>query len=135
MAKRTIHHVHTSLHLIDLSSQVEWVPNTDIYENETSFMIRMEVAGVSSDDIQISISDRTLTVRGRRPDPCRTCRYHFRQMEINYGVFERRLVVPKSVDSKRVKASYRNGFLIIELPKVSKSDPTPMRVIIEQDDS
>lgn len=137
MAKQTVHHAHTTLQLVGLSpsasSLVEWVPNTDIYENEVSFVVRMEVAGVNREDIQIFLSDHTLTVSGHRPDPCRTSHCHFRQMEINYGLFEKRLVIPRSVDGGHVKASYRNGFLMIELPKVAKSDPVSLKVVVEQD--
>jgi HSP20 family protein len=131
-----VHHVHTTLHLVGIgsaSSNVEWVPNTDIYENEGFFMVRMELAGVHREELHITLADRTLIVRGRRVDHCRKEKCHFRQMEIHYGVFERRLVIPRSVDGKKVKANYRNGFLLIELPKVSKSDPTPMRVNVEED--
>jgi HSP20 family protein len=115
------------------SSNVEWVPHTDIYENENSLVVRMEIAGVSEEDIQISVSDRTLIVRGRRPDPCRMARFHFRQMEINYGVFEKRLILPRGVDGKKAKARYRNGFLVIEFPKLSKSDPVRLKVMIERE--
>lgn len=124
------------MHLVGLStasSNVEWVPNTDIYENESSFVVRIEVAGMNRDDIHIHLAERTLVVRGRRPEPCRTGRCSFRQMEIDYGIFERRLVIPRTVDGTRVKANYRNGFLTIDLPKVAKSDPTPLRVAIEED--
>jgi HSP20 family protein len=136
VAKRIVHHVHTTLQLVGLSSassNVEWVPNTDIYENEASFVVRMEIAGVNRDDIHINFSDRTLIVRGRRPDPRRADKCHFRQMEVDYGIFERHLVIPRTVDGKRIRANYRNGFLIIELPKVAKSDPVPQRVMIQED--
>lgn len=112
---------------------MEWVPNTDIYENESSFVVRMEIAGVTCEDIQIHISDRSLVVSGRRPDPCRKGRCSFRQMEVNYGAFERRLVIPQSVDGKRVRANYRNGFLMIDLPKVSKSNPVSLKVMVGEE--
>jgi HSP20 family protein len=136
VAKRLVHHVHTTLHLVGLSSpssNVEWVPNTDIYETEVSFVVRMELAGVDKDEVQISLSDRTLTVRGRRPDLCRKEKCHFRQMEIHYGLFERRIIIPRTIDGRKVKANYRNGFLIIELPKIAKSSPVPLKVDIEED--
>lgn len=135
-AKKLAHHVHTTLHLVGISSassNVEWVPNTDIYETASSFVVRLEVAGISKDEVQISLSDRTLVIRGRRLDLCRKEPCQFRQMEIHYGVFERRIVVPKNVEPKRIKANYRNGFLIIELPKVAKSNPVRMKVNIEED--
>lgn len=132
-----VHHVHATLQMVGLSaatSEAEWVPNTDIYENEQSFIIRMEIAGASKEDIHIHFVDRTLVVTGKRADHCRaTTRCRFRQMEIHYGAFERRLVIPRTVDGERIKASYRNGFLKIELPKVAKSTPVPLRVVVEHD--
>lgn len=136
MARKIVHHTHTTLQLVGLhsaSADVEWVPNTDIYENESFFIVRMEVAGATREDIQVTISDRTLIVRGRRQDQGRTQRCYFRQMEIHYGIFERRLVLPRNVDGKRVKANYRNGFLILELPKVAKSDPVPLKIMVEEE--
>ncbi len=129
--------MHTSLHLVRLigpSSDVEWTPNTDIYENESSFVVRMELAGVGRESLQISFSDRTLIVRGWRPDPGRTKHCHFRQMEINYGTFERRLAIPRGVDGQKIRAGCRNGFLTIELPKRLRSVPTPVRVSIAEED-
>ena len=115
------------------SSNIEWVPNTDIYETESSIFVRLEMAGVSREDVQINLADRTLSVRGKRMDSCRKAPCQFRQMEIHYGLFERKIVIPRNVDHKKVKANYRNGFLIIELPKVIKSNPVPMKVDIEED--
>ena len=135
MARRIAHQIQSSLQLVRLpaaSSNVEWVPNTDVYENEGSFVVRIDLAGVNRKDFQISMSERTLIVRGRRPDPCRTGRCHFRQMEIDYGFFERRIVIPRSVDGTRVRATFHNGFLHIELPKAESSAHTTVTVIIQQ---
>ena len=136
MSRRIIHHENHSLHLVRLSSaspNVEWVPNADIYETESSFVVRMEIAGVNEDDLKVSFEERTLTVRGKRPDPCRKGLCHFRQMEIDYGVFERKFVVPRSVNTRKIKAHCKNGFLTLELPKTSRSEPTPLRIKIEND--
>jgi len=133
VAKRLVQHVHTTLHLVGISgasSHVEWIPNTDIYENDNFYTIRMELAGVDRDEIQIQISDRTLIVRGRRTDPCRLQKCSFKQMEINYGAFERHLAVPRNVDTQNVKANHRNGFLVIELPKTRSNHP-PVKVNIK----
>jgi HSP20 family molecular chaperone IbpA len=53
-------------------------------------------------------------------------------MEIDYGYFERRIVIPRSVDGSHVRAQFHNGFLSIELPKAQHSDHTAVTVIIEQ---
>lgn len=128
--------MRTSVHLAVLSapaSDVEWVPNTDIYENDDSLMIRMEIAGVQMEDIRITVTDRLLVVAGRRPDPCRSEGCRFRQMEIHYGFFERHLSLPRNMDGSHAKAHYCNGFLIIELPKASQPEHASVRVTIEPD--
>jgi len=92
----------------------------------------MEIAGIEKEDLEITLNDRLLLVRGHRKDPCRQKRCSFRQMEIDYGPFERRIVIPRSVDGSRVRAQFQNGFLHIELPKSQTSEHTTFTVIIEQ---
>ena len=115
-----------------MSTQSSWTPNTDVFETEDRLVVKMEVAGIRKDDIEITLEDRVLIVRGMRPDPCRHHRCTFRQMEIDYGYFERRLVIPKTINGSDVKAQYHNGFLHIDLPKAQKSDYAAVTVVIEQ---
>jgi HSP20 family protein len=92
----------------------------------------MELAGIEKDSLEITLNDRLLLARGYRKDPCRQARCSFRQMEIDYGYFERRIVIPRSVDGSRVRAQFQNGFLHVELPKSQQSEHTTVTVIIEQ---
>ena len=110
-----------------------WTPNTDVYETPETLVVRLELAGIERNDLQITLNDRLLLVRGHRKDPCRSGRCSFRQMEIDYGYFERRIVIPKTVDGNRVRAQFRDGFLHIELPKAQQAEYTTVTVIIEQD--
>jgi len=109
-----------------------WVPNADVYETDERLVVKMELAGISKEDVEVQLDHRFLVVRGQRPDPCRHGKCTFRQVEIDYGYFERRFVIPKSVDGKKVTASYRNGFLLIELPKSEVATHATVTVIIEQ---
>ena len=109
-----------------------WMPSADVYETPERWVVKMEVAGINREDVEITLDDRTLVVRGCRPDPCRTGQCKFRQVEIDYGRFERRFIIPKSVDAERVTASYRNGFLVIELPKSEKTTSATVTVVIDQ---
>ncbi|MCC7519762.1 MAG: Hsp20/alpha crystallin family protein [Verrucomicrobiae bacterium] len=134
MARRFAHHLQSSLYLVRLStpsSSAGWAPNTDVYENEESFVVRIELAGVSREDLHITLIERALIVRGRRPDPCRVGRCRFRQMEIDYGDFECRFVVPRAAEGCRIKADLTNGFLTIELSKPAKLDLPPRKVAIQ----
>ncbi|MBI5686374.1 MAG: Hsp20/alpha crystallin family protein [Verrucomicrobia bacterium] len=110
----------------------QWIPSADVYETPERWVVKMEVAGINREDVEITLDDRTLVVRGCRPDPCRTGQCKFRQVEIDYGQFERRFIIPKSVDAERVTASYRNGFLVIELPKSEKAEHATVTVIVEE---
>lgn len=110
----------------------QWIPSADVYETPERWVVKMEVAGINREDVEITLDDRTLIVRGYRPDPCRQGQCKFRQVEIDYGQFERRFVIPKSVVANRVTANYRNGFLVIELPKSAKTEHATVTVIVEQ---
>lgn len=117
------------------ASHSAWAPNTDVYETPDDLIVRMEMAGVQQGDLEITLNDRLLLVRGHRKDTSQHGHQHrctFRQMEIDYGYFERRIVIPRSVDGSRVRAQFNNGFLCIELPKAQQSEHTTVTVIIEQ---
>lgn len=116
----------------EVAGAPQWMPSADVFETPERWVVKMEVAGINREDVEITLDDRTLVVRGYRPDPCRTGQCKFRQLEIDYGKFERRFIIPKSVDAERVTASYRNGFLVIELPKSEKTEHATVTVIVEQ---
>ena len=135
MAKHTDQFVHATLSYLGMpavSQPTAWTPNTDVYETTDSLVVRMEIAGINKDELEITVNDRLLLVRGNRPDPCRRGRCSFRQMEIDYGYFERRILIPRSVDANRVRAQFHNGFLQVELPKSQSSEHRTVTVIIEQ---
>ena len=135
MAKTYDQHLHEGLAYLglpSLTSHSAWTPNTDVYETPDALIVKMEIAGIEKNDLEITLNDRLLLVRGHRKDPCRQRRCSFRQMEIDYGYFERRIVIPRMVDGRRVRAQFHNGFLHIELPKSPTSEHTAVTIIIEQ---
>ncbi|MEI6083671.1 MAG: Hsp20/alpha crystallin family protein [Verrucomicrobiota bacterium] len=137
MAKHLTDTVSQSFAYLSLSANAShsaWTPNTDVYETPDHLVVKMELAGIDRADLEITLNDRLLLVRGYRRDPCRQRQHRcsFRQMEIDYGYFERRIVIPRSVDGTQVRATFLNGFLHIELPKSPHSEHTAVTVIIEQ---
>src|SRR6516165_1062752 len=93
-----------------------WTPNTDIYVTDTGLVIKVELAGMKSDSLEITIEGQKLRINGVRPDCCRSPHCSFQQMEINYGPFERTLEVPPGYDLAHARAIYVNGFLRIDVP-------------------
>ncbi len=111
-----------------------WVPNTDICEGPEMVVVRMELAGVPLENLEIALDEEVLVVRGFRDDPAveeTAAGYRFRQLEIQYGPFERVLHLPYPVDSEKTTARMRDGILEIRLPRMRSSGQTSINVIVE----
>jgi len=93
-----------------------WVPNTDVYETDTGLVVKVELAGMKSDNLEITVEGHRLRISGSRPDVCRAHKCNFLVMEINYGPFESVLELPPGYDLSQAKAIYVNGFLRIDVP-------------------
>jgi HSP20 family protein len=106
-----------------------WQPSVDIHETEDGLLVKMELAGTRADDLQVSLSpdDRVLTISGTRGEAAaaREGRIGCHQLEIYFGPFERSLALPAGVplDRDRITAVYRDGFLLVTLPKRSPREP------------
>ena len=94
-----------------------WSPPTDVYETEDRFIVRVEVAGLQDDDIEVAIENNVLTVSGHRSDFNE--RRAYLQMEIRFGKFEIAIEIPVAVEIEQAIAGYKEGFLIVQLPKAS----------------
>lgn len=112
----TVHFVTRSAGGREGSARAHWVPNTDVYATDNGLVIKVELAGMRSDNLEITIEGNRLRVSGNRPDGCRAPKCSFLVMEINYGPFETMLDLPQGYDLGRAKAAYLNGFLRIDVP-------------------
>lgn len=97
-------------------SETQWVPNTDVYVTESGLVIKVELAGMRKEDLQLVIEGNKVKINGHRPDGCRAPKCKFLVMEINYGAFEDVIELPDGYDLGRAKAAYQNGFLRIDIP-------------------
>lgn len=93
-----------------------WVPNTDVYSTDSGLVIKVELAGMRSENLEITVEGSRLRISGSRPDGCRAPNCSFLVMEINYGPFESVLELPSGYDLNQAKAAYLNGFLRIDVP-------------------
>ena len=111
------------------SARAHWVPNTDVYATDNGLVIKVELAGMRSEHLEIVVEGNRLRIAGNRPDGCRAAKCSFLAMEINYGPFESALEVPAGYDLSQAKAAYLNGFLRIDVPlaaRLSKSTKVPI---------
>ncbi|HXC99945.1 MAG TPA: Hsp20/alpha crystallin family protein [Verrucomicrobiae bacterium] len=105
-------------------SRSHWAPNTDVYATDEGLVIKVELAGMRSENLQITVEGNKLRIAGERPDGCRAAKFNFLSMEIYYGPFENVLELPPGYDLTQAKASYLNGFLRIDVPQAV---PSPLK--------
>lgn len=112
------------------SSETYWVPNTDVYVAESGLVIKVELAGMRKEDLELTVEGSRLKISGQRPDGCRAAKCTFLVMEINYGAFESVIELPPGYDLGQAKAAYQNGFLRIDVPVLAPASQKPISVSI-----
>jgi HSP20 family protein len=125
----TVHFVTRSAGNVREGAKAQWVPNTDVYSTDNGLVVKVELAGMRSENLEITVEGNRLRISGTRPDGCRAAKCSFLVMEINYGPFESVLEVPSGYDLTQAKAAYLNGFLRIDVPlsqRSSKSTRVPI---------
>jgi HSP20 family protein len=101
-----------------------------VYETADSVVVLVEIAGVSAEEIDISVEGKSLTVRGERKDRQHHLSRLYHQMEICCGLFQRSVTLPKEVDPQRASATYSDGILAIVLPKVQRQLTRRVSIVI-----
>ena len=95
-----------------------WSPAVDIYETGESWIVFMELPGLTSDDVELTIGDSSLVVRGTKLPPLTGCAAA--SLEISTGHFAREIVTPGRIDRESVTASMKNGLLRVVLPRLTQ---------------
>ncbi len=107
-----------------------WRPPTDVYETSDTVVIKVEIAGMSPEDFEISFENRILQIHGYRTDRERKQSYHC--LEIPYGEFLSEVYLPGNYAHEQIEAQYENGFLRITLPKVA---PELHTIVVQAEDT
>jgi len=102
-----------------------------VYVTDNGLVIKVELAGMRSEHLEITVEGNRLRIAGNRPDGCRAAKCSFLVMEINYGPFESVLEVPAGYDLSHAKAAYLNGFLRIDVPVAARSSKSTKVPIAE----
>src|SRR5579864_2493135 len=105
-----------------------FAPPVDIYEDEHTIALKMEVPGIDEKDIDVRIENNTLTVHGERKIEKEEKEENFRRIERQYGSFTRCFTLPSSLDPAQVSANYEKGVLKITLAKKAEAKPKQIKV-------
>ncbi|MCD6580057.1 Hsp20/alpha crystallin family protein [bacterium] len=106
---------------ISPAMQSNWAPNIDIKENKTNYNVIAEFPGLTKDDIEISLERNVLTIKGEKKMEKKMEKNekeeNYLHIERSYGSFFRSFRFPEYIESEKVKASFKNGLLKLEIPK------------------
>src|SRR5438067_607612 len=112
----------------ELMTSGTFVPPVDIYEDANGITLKMEVPGVSQNDINISLENNTLTVSGERKFEKNEKEENFHRIERRYGAFTRSFTLPNTVDTEKVNANFEHGILNIHLAKRAEAKPKQIKI-------
>ena len=110
-----------------------WMPPVDIYENPSrEIILKAELPGLRREDIDLTVENTTLTIRGERhrDDAIPNERYH--RVERQYGPFSRSFTLPNTLDSSRVRADYRDGVLTVTVQMCYEARPRQIQVEVNE---
>jgi HSP20 family protein len=112
-----------------LTSSGTWMPPVDIYQNgEHEIVLKADVPDMAREDIDITVDNGTLTIKGERKLSSDVKDEHYHRVERNYGSFSRSFSLPQTVDATKVGAEYRNGVLTVRLPLREEAKPRQIKV-------
>lgn len=94
-----------------------WRPSVDITEDESNFTLLADIPGVDPKDIEVSMENGVLTIKGERNTEEKTEKENFRRVERQYGMFYRRFTLPETANADKINAKSDNGVLRVTIPK------------------
>ena len=113
----------------------EWegLPAIDLAHTKDAFVVRVELPGIEPKDVEISLSGRTLSIKGERKEEKEKTEDHYYMREIGYGSFERSLTLPEGADTEKITASFKNGILEISMPAEAVEESRKIEVVAEEE--
>jgi HSP20 family protein len=109
-----------------------WAPSVDIYETDLGIIVAADLPGVSKEDVMVEVKDNVMTISGERSiDPTEGQTVNYYRRERLCGKFERTFTLHAMVSPEDIKAKFKNGVLIIEIPKPEVDKPRHISVDIE----
>ncbi|MDB4984298.1 MAG: heat shock protein Hsp20, family protein [Patescibacteria group bacterium] len=100
----------------------------DVYETHDAIVIKTMTAGVKKEDLEITVSRETITIRGRRENEARSYQHEYHIQELYWGAFSRTIDLPDEIDIEQASATEHHGLVTIKLPKFDKKRHATLKV-------
>jgi HSP20 family protein len=105
-----------------------WAPALDISERKDAYLVTVELPGLKSEDLDITMEDGLLTIQGERQFTHDSSEEQFHRVERRYGAFRRSITLPAHVTAEGIEASFEDGVLQILVPKAEEAKPKRIQV-------
>ena len=109
-----------------------FIPAVDIYEDEKRIVLKLEVPGIPEKDLDVTVENNTLVVKGERKFEKEEKEENFHRIERRYGSFSRAFTLPTTVETENIDAKYENGVLKLELKKKPEAQPKQIKVNVNK---
>jgi HSP20 family protein len=109
----------------------EWLPSLDVAETKGDLVVKAELPGMDPKDIEISLSEGVLTIRGEKKQEKEEKEEGYHVIERSYGSFTRSIRLPKDVQNDKINASFKNGVLKVVLPKSEEAKKREIKIKVE----
>jgi len=109
----------------------DWAPRVDIAETDKAFVIKAEIPEVNKEDVKVTVDNGVLAIRGERKQEKEEKGKKFHRVERYYGSFTRSFTLPDNVDESKIKASFKDGMLNLEIQKTEKAKPKVIEVKVD----
>ena len=109
-----------------------WVPAVDIYETENEIVIKAEVPGMSEKDVEVTVENNMLTIKGERKFEEEVKKENYHRIERAYGTFQRSFQLPATVNVNKITAEQKDGILTIRLPKKEEQKPKKINIKVKK---
>jgi HSP20 family protein len=108
-----------------------WNPLVDISETDEDIVVTAEFPGMTKSDIEITMLDNVLTLKGEKKQLCKQDNKNYHRLERSYGAFERSFSLPVAIQQDKIKANFKDGILTIHLPKSDKAKRKEVPITVE----
>ena len=109
----------------------EWAPSVNVAETDENIIVTAELPGVKQDDVDITVADGVLTLKGEKKEEKEVKEKNYHRIERSYGSFQRSVSLPTGVQADKAKATYKDGVLQVTIPKTEEAKPKQIRINVE----
>jgi HSP20 family protein len=110
---------------------LQWTPSTDISETDKEYLIRAELPAVKKEDVQVTLDDGVITIKGERKQTKEDKNEKFHRVETFYGGFERSFSVPDNVNADAIRCESKDGVLSVHIPKIETPKQKPKQIAVQ----